>query len=227
MTTESEQVQNPEEQVTPPEEQIETPPKVEPTPPKVEKPTSEAGKEAKPLTQEQAEELVRRGKAEVQAAKDTELQVLKNKLAQIEAETSQKRGEQYLKEVEEAGGDVDMAKKLLAREQDLKKREDMWKDEKAIYDQTLASAATREKVYSATELTFKYELGEGGQQELMKANNRAEMESMAVKLAYDKLKGEREAGTPDKIDSGLTSAVGEDWRKLSSDEKIDKGLSKK
>lgn len=212
------------EQVTPPV-----------TPPKETKPTPEVGKEEpkkpgrppapKPPTQEQIDDLVRKGKAEVQRAKDIEAQQLRDKIAQLEAESSKQWGEKFLKDVEEAGGDVDMAKRLVAMEADLKTRESKWQTERTQYDQYLTAATEREKVYAATELVFQYELGEEGQKELMKAQSPAEMESKAVKLAYEKLKAEREGKTPtDQIDSSLTSAPGEDWKNLTPDQILERGF---
>lgn len=226
MTTEqvtqtAEQAEVQAEQVTPP---------TEPTPtPTVEKPTSEAGKKPgrppKPLTQEQVEDLVRKGKAEVQRAKDAEAQTLRDKIAQLEADATSKWGEKFIREVEEAGGDVDKAKELVAREKDLKEREGKWQAEKGQYDQYLTAATEREKVYAATELTFKYELGEEGQKELMKAQNPAEMESQALKLAYEKMKSEREAGTPiDQIDSSLPGVAGVDLKTLTPDQILERGF---
>ena len=125
----------------------------------------------------------------------------------------------FLKQVEEAGGDVDMAKRLAGMQTDISKRERTIQQQQVTVDATL-------KYIDANRLSTQYGVD---MTELLKANNPVEMENIALKLHNIKLKTESDEAkkAPQKIDSGTSSGAGEGWRDKSPDEKIRHALTQK
>lgn len=136
-------------------------------------------------------------------------------LAQLEA----RQDAEFLSKVEEGGGDVDAAKRILARDQAARKRErDIEGRENTMKSQILQLGEVA-KQNDANRLAKEYGVDAD---ELLKANDPAEMERIALKLALEASKVE--AKKPVKTDTNVPSAKGVDWSKLSPSQKVLEGI---
>ena len=202
------------EKQTPPTSEAET--GKEPISQETEQPTSTAG--ASTFTREDIDQAVSKAKGEVQSAKDKELAELQKQLADQDLST--------LEATElEAWGDTTEVKEFQAERRKFTAEKATFQQEQ-VASQALASQINEQaKVMAATDFISQYNLDEGAKAELLKAQNPQEMETIAVKLGYEKVK--RDSQPPKKIDSSLPSATGQSWRDLSARKKIEYGLKQK
>jgi len=131
----------------------------------------------------------------------------------------QRRGEELIAQVQTAGGDVNAARTITAKAAALREQERELRKERLSIDAERAELSPIRKRQDAQALAQKYEVDV---EPLLEAENPVEMELLALKLSLEKAK--IGAKPPVKTDSDVSTTKGVDITKLSSDEKILRGL---
>lgn len=136
------------------------------------------------------------------------------------AETEKRQDAEFIAKVETDGGDVDAARRLVAREQTVRTKEREHETKEQTFKAEMGRAFEVAKRNDADKFARQY--GIDDVDALLKAENPVEMELIAVKLSLEKAKTQQKP--PTKTDSGVSSGKGADWSKLSPTEKVLEGI---
>jgi len=179
------------------------------------KPTSETGAPTPTFTQENLDQAVADAVADAVAKGEQKARSIQSTSDKKIAELEKQKGEAELAGVEkaelarwtEAGLDENETKAFQEGRRQLKKAEQDFQAQKTSYEGYFAKVQEIEKGQKAKSLASEYGVDE---KELLKAQSPEEMDTIAGKLSYEKLKAELEQlrKTPEKIDSSLPSATG-------------------
>lgn len=161
----------------------------------------------------------------LQSQKDNVIKELETKVQRLQEENALKeekaledRLDNWLKTVEEDGGDLTSAKAVAQAQRDLARQD---KEAK----QRIVEIAKREsdvqaglKVLTAYDLVKQYELGQDTVEELLKAENPEAMEKVALVMKLEEVKAGK---TPSaKIDPGAGDTKGMDVSKMRIEERL-------
>jgi len=131
----------------------------------------------------------------------------------------ERKNQEFLKSVEDSGGDVDVAKRLVAREEvALKQAKELEARERAV-EAKETEQYEMGKVFAAHKIASEVGMDVD---ELLKAKDPMEMRALKAEFIVEKQKSEQKP--PVKTDSGVSSAKGVDWSKMTPQEKLAKGL---
>ena len=177
------------------------------------------GDVAVPKPRTYSEEEWNKRQSSIDKAHATEIAELNQKYEEATTRERERLNQEYLAKVEADGGDVEVARRTIAREEAVLKQEREIARETQILQAYHAQVDEALKAVAANKLAGQYGVDAT---ELLKAQNPLEMENIALKLQAEKLK----TGTkkPIKTDSNISSARGVDFSKLSPNEKIMRGL---
>ena len=148
-----------------------------------------------------------------------ELDVIRKQSEEAIRLNQERQDQDFLRKVEEDGGDIDAAKRIIAREQAVREREQKGQSEAQTIQSQRAELDGALKAIAANKLATEHGVDVN---ELMKAQNPTEMENIALKLQLEKQK--TESKPPIKTDSGVSTTKGVDLSGMSADEKIRKGI---
>jgi hypothetical protein len=129
-----------------------------------------------------------------------------------------KNADDFIRKVEEQGGDVDAARRLITREQQANTALKAAKAREVKAMAQEAKAAQYLKMIAADELIKSQKLDKDVRDQLLAAEDPIEMENIALKLALEKTKVANVPTT--KVDSKVTSTKGVDLSKMSPEERI-------
>lgn len=129
------------------------------------------------------------------------------------------QSETFVRQTEEAGGDVNFARQLMSMQDEIYQRQREVDERTRQLDERAGQADEGLKILAAHKLAAQHGVDAD---ELLKANNPDEMENMALKLALAKSREEQKKGV--KTDKGTTSTKSADLSTLSGEGKIREGI---
>lgn len=195
-----------------------------------EKSTSTPAPVEETYTKAQLEDMitkaVTRGKGEVQSALDKKIAEAERRAAELEAQMEGSKLQTQEERERESWGDTEEVKQFQTTRRQFHEERGLFQKEKQTLDGLRAELNERAKGTDAKRLASEYGVDE---KTLLEAKTPEEMESKAVKFAYEKTKSERDElkKTPQHVDSSVPAGLGENWRELSPEEKLARGLSKR
>lgn len=191
--------------------------------------TEKVSEEPTPITftQEQEGEIAKRIKAAegaVQSSKDKEWQPLKDRITELEQYAEDARLTAIEKRELDEFGDTKEVRDFQTERRKLADEQRAFGQER-LANQTLAAQVNEQaKGVHARNLATEWGVDE---KELLKANTPGEMESLAIRLQNVNLQAKLKDKPPEKLDSSTVSSAGVNWRELSPDDKVRRGLSQK
>lgn len=153
--------------------------------------------------------------SELKKSHQTEIATINQQYGQLIAQERARQNAEFLKKVEDEGGNVDAAKAIIAREEALMAREQEDARKAQEFEEARRLVAEEAKAIAAHRMAAQYRVDE---KELLKAESRVEMENIALKLHAEKLKAGQKR--PIKTDSGTSSAKGIDLSKMTEIERV-------
>ncbi len=187
--------------------------------------TEVSGEKATPVIDE-AEITRRVAEAEKgwQSRKDKELQPLKQRISELEKLTREKELALTEKRELEEVGDTPELRSFQSNRRRFQEEQSAFEEKRQATETLAARISEQAKVLQAIQLAKEHGVDD---KELLKADTPEAMESLAIKLENQKLKGELAGKSKtQKVDSGVVSIAGEDWHTLPTNEKIRRGLDK-
>lgn len=154
-----------------------------------------------------------------QSARDKREQKLRDDLktsqdahTQLAEQMAQMQEQAFVQQVGAQGGDENIAKLIVQRAQDVRKREQVLlakeREQEAI-SSTLSQANKERRVH---DLIKEFGLDESVRDQLLEVDDPSAMENKALRLAMEKSKTEQRP--PQKVDKGRPTTSGEDFNKL-------------
>ena len=148
----------------------------------------------------------------------TDLKKVREESEQFRAQAEERSYESLLRTVQEQGGDVDAAKKLVERERTTNKREREMAIREAQLEELAATLSEAGRTKAAQDFMTAYNLDATNVEELLKSEDMKDMENKALRLALNKSKVE--AKPPEKPSKGQGTTKGRDLSKMSDIEKL-------
>lgn len=159
---------------------------------------------------------------QMQAGHKGTIKEMQKQFRELESKAKEREDAAYLRQVEDAGGDVEAAKRFIAREAQITERERQIREREGEIEAKAKESDEGLKAIAAERLIKEFGLEPTARGELLKAQQPIEMENIALKMALEKSKTGQKPTT--KVDSTVTSTKGVDWSKLSVRERLELAL---
>lgn len=125
----------------------------------------------------------------------------------------------WVKSIEDDGGNVDVARKIIERERTVRKLEETLANKEAQLDDLAAKLSAAGKVKAADDLIKTHGLSEDIREELLKAEDLIQMENSALRLRLEAR--EAEGKQPEKVGNVVrASTKGMDLSKMSPEQRL-------